>query len=487
MRAPEHIVSLVTGIQESLFERQGLSKDQVLAVRDYLERGPVGHRSAKPETEWPADIEVRSIVLERLNEYTFGDYQETRDMFINPRLTQYDKTNMVRRFVNLFQLCREEFGNIRSTYISTIPTMMANGLCITTPEDEDVILISEGLLYGLPNLIKVDVKYDFPNIQAIAENPHETDESTRSKFIQFANLLVGGFISLIAEGASPDRMRYSPAKPVLFTGFDTWRSNEILQKSILKTLDTFDRNEILRYPTDNYQIMYYKLRGIVLFIIAHEFSHAANEHNSIRATGEVVASEEFVQILLQNLINIAPKYDGVALTEFVSPHFLRFQPLEIQADADAMYMISRYAERHQLSDYQTQAMYEGVALLYTLINMYEESHLAARLGSQDAIKVISTHPHERNITMSREHPCPYSRPELALQVAQSSYNLDSERIIALIHRSIIKYDLAWGTIRGEVFRQLDAGELRLQNDDILSALPPLRSMGHIDEGLGLST
>ncbi|KPM22444.1 hypothetical protein AAJ72_11115 [Citromicrobium sp. RCC1885] len=333
-------------------------------------------------------------------------------------LTRYDKKDFLDRFYNVNVLCHRYFEgagyDARAIRYSSLPLSHINGFCASMPEDQTLILLNEGVFYILPLLIDVypdlelaDLPVDLTFEELDKEQEYEAFRASAADFFD-------DFSTLISDRVSPSTLLFDPElRGAARGGFETWKIKEDLRASLRAQLS---QTEVKPSAPTKDQLDFYRCRGFFVFLFAHEFSHAYRKHVQIRESDPLLGLP-YVEALIEHMTSLGLTHQFEDARQALSAKNFDAgkQPLEIEADADALNILQLYAELNELEDYQFRALLEGVVMAMSIFEFTELMARAILISPQDAVDTHCLDPMARNLLIPSEHPCSLSRLTLALE------------------------------------------------------------------------
>ncbi len=481
MRASTEAIRVIEKLQEDFIVAQGHDpKDVQKLVKDMENCG------GKKPPKLP-DQTLDEFCCLIYNEYSYCPDDTLKEHFFNPTVTKYDKVSILNRLPNLIFFCRKYFGEAAPSIdpiFSTLPTSILNGFCLDHKSVGTLILLNEGILYSAPQFVEVFQKIptDICNQVAEAKIPITPEQAHRLKHAM-ADFL-GVLLYFSSNHSSPISMELSPGKPYLPMGFETWKVRLSIESSLTKTYpkDYFTEN-ILHESFNNQQEKYYMLRGLLLFLVAHEYSHFARQHTEMIRRRATIVAPEYLTENIEFLRQIRPENGNLEPSQKSKEMFVLSQPLEMQADADAISIVARYCDEHGLSKEQKQAVYSGVALFFTLSEMLEHMLLVSKFGIEKTQSHTMLAPIERNLLFPREHPVPMSRIPMCICNATALSQTQKEEIENYFVDALVKAEVLWASVSPNAFHVISSDSfefssmLRMDLPDALEGLNALGAKG----------
>lgn len=454
------IVRFAEVMQERVFSAEGHDPETVLSIVQYMNDPPIKHK------EGGETLTLDQKMVMSTNEHAYRSDEEAEIYFKDPRLTKYDKISLMQRLVNLRFLCEAKFkapNPPSSLHITTLPISILNAVCCTVDKDNTVLFFNEGILYAAPALIKTfnaiptDIALEIVEKGQVSLSP-DAEKSYRNHVFNFIQTL----LTYMSDQMSPTTMQYGPGKPFLPSAFETWKFQKYLKRSILNKSAGRDAFfEIYRGPLDSKARNFYTARGFFLFLFAHEYSHFAHGHNLTKANGAELFPPEYFEENFNELRAVRPENANVKVPEYAKECFMKLQPLEQQADADALDAVITYCDDHSLSEEQRQCMFSGVSLFFLLSEIVEQVMTFHQHGLHELQRQTALSPIERNLLFAREHPCAVSRIFLSVENAALLKAEEKDAVTEVMWTTLAKGEAIWKPASAQILQVVDSSQFRI--------------------------
>jgi hypothetical protein len=286
-------VQLAERLQERALRAQGYDPrvliEEVREHRSHSERALRKIRKAEKNNK-KLDF-VSESLRASFNEKAYDVTADFREHFENPCVTKYDRDMILQRFCNISALCHTYFNEperVGDVCVSTLPLSILNGLCVKPKEGQSIIFLNEGVLFFGPRLIKQfsEIPSDHLIWDKIA-NGIQTGQAGLEVSRSIGDFL-NNFLFSVSDGVTPYTLTDQTGERLLASAFEGWvmrKEMGIRQSNPLKRTLTPEEEAI--FPEKGREILYYRSRGFIIFLLAHEFAHFYLRHNEERELARI--------------------------------------------------------------------------------------------------------------------------------------------------------------------------------------------------------
>ena len=394
--------------------------------------------------------------------------------FAKPTKTKYDRSPFLQRFFNADALCHEYFINELNKIklpirLSSLPFTQINGVCFYSSNNNPVVLMNEGLLYIVPELLKHSL--NFTCLREIYDKIEEGGqigkkarsdlqviiENNISPFFEIYLQILGGEI-LASDMKTKLGRKYGP------NSFETWKIRQILEEKI--RLDRGENKHEARKASQKIGLVkkgrYFATRGFYILLTGHEFSHFYREHHKVRSNKEAQRNEKETKEFLKK-IRTYTRNPTLPLNVLDSEHFLINQPTEVEADSDGLRCVVKYCLDNGLEDEDLAHAIKGALSAFVYMEVTDR---LANLCNTNLIQCeeLRTMPEElRNALYATEHPCPLSRVYLALDHVnwEGEYEIAKEYIADMWKDMHFTLDWIWCLIAENLYEGIQSHKFKV--------------------------
>ena len=450
------LIARIEKIQESTISSIGRSPFEIRHQID---------RDAKNDLALFGEAAISAETLEAIvPEKHYGDLDRLAGQYQAVEKTRYDRAPFLHRFINLRALCQDFFVNeigLKELDISlfSLPLSQVNGVSVLLDNNQRVVFLNEGLLFFAPQMLLA-----FKDVAALKNKYDllERDPAKHSDIETQLNTLLNNQLAyffeqtLIAIGG-----QYSPIELLEMDSnwhrhaFENWKFAETLRKQ-LKGHDYQEVSETKQ--------AFWATRGFYLLITAHEYSHFYRQHHSardedikIKPLNEARKDLHEVRAYFRNPI--------MPMELVRSEHYSTIQPTETEADADALRCVKKYCQDNQLNEQDTQMVVLGALSAFAIMEYIERIALTVNGGPQHCETVRIMPYVARNIMSGSEHPCPLSRPYLAMETEYWKNDASSfkENVQKLWKDMEFTVDWMWSIFSPQIHQSLVSSNMEIRS------------------------
>lgn len=329
-------------------------------------------------------------------------------------VTPFDNPTFLQRFNNLIPLCHDFYtGEVKedrkNIILTSLPFLDLNGICQNLDDRNCIVFLNQGLLSILPAIFD----YLLPIInKELFENKNNSNHVDAIINIIMSSQFFSSSYQSMADQPGIQRPH----------AHEKWYFREFLRpgKSFSKADKYSDQSKFEGHPSNlpysSKMGKYYALRGAFTFILAHEFSHAYNDHGSIRNVENInLRGDNFIDSFG---VDFKAKLAEWGAIPTPNDNFNVNQPIEEEADAHGLFCVARYCEHNGLDEVRTTCAHIGAVATYVVMHIWDHLRLIYVLGSQEAKDFLKIDPHVRNIVFGAEHPTAITRLGMALRHGQ---------------------------------------------------------------------
>lgn len=463
-------------LQERVLRAQGYDPDFLLSE---LSKGP----HAPLPLQVAESIDLVKLLREGLNEKAYDPSPRFRRHLNQPILTKYDKGPFLQRFANIRALCNEHYNApemARNVFVSSLPLSLINGVCVKFRTGQTVIFLNEGVLYFAPLLLRSfsEIPGDEAIWQRMMEGVPTGEEGP--KITEALGDFLGMLLSFVSDETTPNTL-YNGREKFLPHAYETWKIQQSLRRQVAQATG-IDIPEGVAASDRRKEVLFYRIRGCFIFLLAHEFSHFYRDHHTARASGQSLLTIEALDELLERLHAVDPFFKTLDRNYLLQPEFCLYQIQEREADLDALGVLSKYVRDHTLEDHQVDALAFGANFFFLLTEIVERIWTTKRKGLEYAHQIAQLDPELRDILLLPEHPSPLSRIPTAVDLCDGVESRLSARLLTTYETMAPKLHALWGMIvhhsdmifpKLELSRMLDFDGLAMfENHDALGHLRP---------------
>ncbi len=376
------------------------------------------------------------------NEVSYDESPEFVSYFNNPSFTKYDKGTLLQRFPNIVALCNDYFGQSNASdkvFLSTLPLTQINGLNVKFDNDETVIFLNEGLLYASQFLIRDFYKIPFHTDNVGPNGDLVMSEEERLDFSRTCPIFLDSFLTYMSDMVTTNTMMDGKSKH-LPSAHENWKFHDSLKEEVEKNLFKLHGTIPSKPSRSRREKMFYISKGFFILLVGHEYSHHFRGHHNVRIKGESTLDQLAMHRILREL---RENGHNVSFPDAMNPYFSLYQPLEVEADMDAINILQKYCDDNQLNREQIDDLTYGFILCFIFMEFNELFLNAKKYNAQYADDLNNMDQLYRNIISSSEHLCPMSRVVHAIENANDfSSDFITSYITNMEHLSF-KAKLMW--------------------------------------------
>ncbi len=378
-------------------------------------------------------------------------------------VTKYDNPNFLARFTNLIPLCHDVFtegnkSNRKNIILTSLPFLNMNGVCAKYNEGTDIVFLNEGLLSIIPKIYR----YLLPLCDQELFGSPKGGENLME--------IVGLLLSSQFLKSSYNKIITNPdiAEP---SAGEKWYLFAMLQKHIEKNIKSDSSNwqdasmfkgHPSNIPYSSKMGQFYACRGAFTFLLGHEFSHAYNDHCSIKKIDDLnLRADDFFDLLDGDIKKQLLKFEDLSP---LNRNFCVYQPIEEEADSHGLHCVAKYCADNNLDEQRTICTFAGAISVFIVMEIHEHLTMFHSLGSRGVKEYLDIYPLVRNMLFRGEHPTPITRLTMALNHEQY---IDSPmtNILHNMNENIIK---VCESISSILLKSSDELEQHLKSSEMLN-------------------